>query len=127
MRLLLDTHALLWLATDSDRFNPATLQAIYKVDEVLVSPISAYELTFKHALGKLPVATRLLADLPVDLKQQRFDLLPVSLAHAEVAGRLATEHRYPFDRLVAAQALVDNLTLISIDAGLDVFAIKRLW
>ena len=98
-----------------------------RVEQIFVSPVSAYEMMFKMTLGKLPVARRLLADLPGYLARQRFDVLPLSLAHAEAAGRLTVKHRDPFDRLLAAQALVENLTLVSIDDKLDLFGVKRLW
>lgn len=124
---MLDTHSLIWFATDLGRFSPTTLDTIYDEERVLVSPVSAYEMTFKHALGKLPVAQRLLANLSGYLEQQRFDILPISVAHAEAAGRLPVEHRDPFDRLLAAQALVEDLTVVSIDARLDRFGVKRLW
>ncbi len=127
MSLLLDTHALIWFATDFDRFPPSTLDIIYASDRVLVSAASAYEMTFKANTGKLPVARRLLADLAGYLERQRFDVLPVTLAHAEAAGRLPLDHRDPFDRLLAAQALSEDLTLVSSDALLDVFGVKRLW
>lgn len=63
MSLLLDTHALLWLATEPDRLRPETIAAL-RVEQIFVSPVSAYEMMFKMTLGKLPVARRLLADLP---------------------------------------------------------------
>lgn len=127
MSLLLDTHALIWFATDLDRFAPETLNTIYASERVLVSSVSAYEMTFKLTLGKLPVAQRLLANLAGYLERQRFHVLPLSLAHAEAAGRLPLEHRDPFDRLLAAQALAEDLTLVSADQWLDLFGVKRLW
>jgi PIN domain nuclease of toxin-antitoxin system len=127
LNLLLDTHALIWFATDLNHFDPDTLQAIYDADRVLVSPVSAYEMTVKITLGKLPVARRLLSDLSGYLERQRFNILPLSLAHAEAAGRLPLDHRDPFDRLLAAQALSDDLTLVSSDTALDRFGVKRLW
>lgn len=96
-------------------------------EDIFVSPVSAYELALKHELGKLAAATRLLADLPAYLDQQRFEVLPVSLTHAHAAGRLPAEHRDPFDRLLSAQALVGNLLLVSSDTALDLFGVKRLW
>lgn len=98
-----------------------------EAQQIFLSPVSAYEMTFKANTGKLPVARRLLADLAGYLDRQRFDILPVTLAHAEAAGRLPLEHRDPFDRMLAAQALIDDLTLVSIDEKLDQFGIKRLW
>ena len=96
-------------------------------EPIFISAVSAYEMTFKLALGKLPVARRLLADLSGYLMRQGYEALPISLAHAEAAGRLPLHHRDPFDRLLAAQALAENLTLVSIDDKLDQFGVKRLW
>lgn len=127
MSLLLDTQALLWFATDAQRFRPETLATIYAADRIWVSAVSAYEVTLKHELGKLPVAARLLADLSGYLRSQRFDSLPISLTHAEAAGRLPMAHRDPFDRLLAAQALVENLMIVSTDEAFDQFGVRRLW
>lgn len=127
MSLLLDTHALIWSATSPSRFRPVVLNAMREAEQIFVSAASAYEMTFKANTGKLPVARRLLADLAGYLERQRFDVLPVTLAHAEAAGRLPLDHRDPFDRLLAAQALSEDLTLVSSDALLDVFGVKRLW
>lgn len=84
-------------------------------------------MTYKANTGKLPVAGRLLADLPRYLERQRFTILPVGLAHAEAAGRLPLNHRDPFDRLLAAQALVEQLTFVSTDVEFDQFGVRRLW
>ena len=127
MRLLLDTHALIWFATDLAKFVASTLEAIYDSEQVWVSSVSAYEMSLKLTQGRLPVAQRLLTDLSGYLQSQRFEVLPMSLAHAEAAGRFPLIHRDPFDRLLAAQALVEDLTLVSADAALDVFGVKRLW
>lgn len=127
MSLLLDTHALIWFATDLSKFRSDTLQAIYDSERVLVSAVSAYEMTFKLNLGKLPIARRLLADLPGYLGRQRFDTLPVTLPHAETAGRLPLDHRDPFDRLLAAQALIEDATIVSADSQFDRFDVRRLW
>lgn len=77
--------------------------------------------------GKLPVVERLLADFAGYLSSQRFDVLPLYLVHAETAGRLPLTHRDPSDRLLAAQALVEDLTIGSIDDKLDQFGVRRLW
>lgn len=127
MSLLLDTHALIWFATDPGRFDPATLNMIYESEHVAISTVSIYEMTLKQTLGKLPVARRLLSDLTGYLERQRFNVLSISLMHAETAGRLPLDHRDPFDRLLAAQALIEDLTLISNDRTLDQFGVKRLW
>lgn len=127
MRLLLDTHALIWSATSPSRIPRQTLDILRDAEHVFVSPVSAYEMTFKHMAGKLPIARRLLADLKAYLERQGYATLPISLHHAEVAGQLPLDHRDPFDRLLAAQALTDDLALVSNDALLDRFGVRRLW
>ena len=127
MTLLLDTHVLIWSATSPGRIRPAVLDAMRETEQVMISAVSAYEMTFKLTLGKLAVARRLLADLPSYLERMGYGVLPITLAHAEAAGRLSLEHRDPFDRLLASQALVENLTLVSGDQAFDLFSVKRLW
>lgn len=89
--------------------------------------MNAYELIYKFSRGKLPVAGPLLRDLSGYLRANQLDTLPISFDNAVVAGRLSSDHRDPFDRLLAAQALIEDLTLVSIDDKLDQFGIKRLW
>lgn len=88
--------------------------------------MSAYELALKHRLGKWPGADLLLGALE-DLVDDFFTPLPLTFAHATVAGGLPTKHRDPFDRMLAAQAIADDLTIISIDDKLDQFGVRRLW
>ena len=128
MRLLLDTHTILWWSEDDHRLGATARQLLSNgTDELLVSPVSAYEMTFKHQLGKLPSASRLLADLDGYLVEQGFGVLPIGWHHAELAGRLPVEHRDPFDRLLIAQALSDQLTVLSNDEAFDRFGVRRLW
>lgn len=128
MRLLLDTHAVLWWSEDDSRLGSAARDVLERGDdEMLVSAVSGYEMTFKHQLGKLPSATALLADLDGYLLEQNFTILPISLRHAASAGRLPTDHRDPFDRLLIAQALTEDLTVISNDRAFDRFGVRRLW
>ncbi len=128
MRLLLDTHVLLWWSEDSGDLGHHARRVLEQGrDELLVSAVSAYEMTFKHQLGKLPSGTALLADLDGYLVEQSFGTLPITWRHAAFAGRLSTEHRDPFDRLLAAQALVEDLTIVSNDQALDQFGVRRLW
>ena len=127
MRLLLDTHTIIWWAGDLEQIAETTRRAIMEADDVLVSPVSAYEMTLKHYLGKLPGVVDLLNDLRLYLDDQRFSVLPISLAHAEFAGRLPMTHRDPFDRLLIAQAQVEDLVLVSNEALFDRFGVRRLW
>jgi len=128
VRLLLDTHALLWWADDSPRLPELARQAIGDDDnDVLVSAATAWEITTKHRLGKLPGADPIASDIPGAIAAQGFQELPVSVAEAARAGALPGPHRDPFDRMLIAQALARDLVLISNDAAFDRYSVRRLW
>lgn len=126
MSLLLDTHALLWWLAGDERL-PPKVRARIGADSVFVSPVSAYEIAFKHALGKLPGARSVATGFAAMVRSQAFIELPISIEHAAFAGRLAAAHRDPFDRLLMAQALTEDLTLVSNERLFDAFGVARLW
>jgi PIN domain nuclease of toxin-antitoxin system len=128
VRLLLDTHALLWwLAGDERLPRPARDAILDAANDVLVSAASAWEITTKHRIGRLPGAEAVAADVGACIRAQGFEALPISLADAERAGRLVGEHRDPFDRMLIAQALAHDLHLVSVEALFDGFGVRRLW
>jgi PIN domain nuclease of toxin-antitoxin system len=128
VRLLLDTHALLWFLEGSDKLRRAARQVIEdEANTVFVSAVSAMEVTTKVRLGKLASAEALALNFEVEILVRGFLPLPITLAHAERAGGMPGEHRDPFDRLLIAQALVEDLTLVSNEAIFDGFGVKRLW
>lgn len=128
MRLLLDTHAFLWWVYEPRKLTAAAREAIGDdANQVLVSVVSAFEITTKFRLGKLDHAEIVARDVGAQLQEQGFAVLPVSLAHAERAGRLPGPQRDPFDRLLVAQALLDDLTFVSNEAVFDLYAVRRLW
>ncbi|MDE2767440.1 MAG: type II toxin-antitoxin system VapC family toxin [Chloroflexota bacterium] len=128
MRLLLDTHAFLWWAEDSPRLPQPARRAIHDEDnDVLVSAATAWEITTKHRLGKLPDADPIASDIPGAIAAQGFQELPLSVADAARAGALPGPHRDPFDRMLIAQALSLDLVLISNDAAFDRYPVRRLW
>jgi len=131
--LLLDTHALLWWLTDDPRLSNLAREAI--ADEtriVLVSAASLWEIATKNRLGKLGVADALLIDPIGIIAREGFESLSISLPHALFAGRLETDHRDPFDRMLIAQSILDGLILISNEELFDQIAhegvaARRLW
>ena len=126
--LLLDTHALLWWLAEPDRLSPAAYGAIEDPrNRVHVSAASGWEIATKVRLGKLPAANELLEDLPEVLAAQGFQLLPITLLHGMHAGGYTLGHRDPFDRLLAAQAELSGLTLVSLDPALHAFPCRLLW
>ena len=94
---------------------------------VYFSAASAWEITTKHRLGKLPSAAALALDIAGTVETQGFVALPISLAHAERAGALPGPHRDPFDRMLIAQAMLDDLVLVSNDTAFDAYGTRRLW
>jgi len=128
VRLLLDTHALLWAIERNPRLSSRALEAIADPDnEKLVSAVSAYEICMKHALGKLPSAAALANAFEAEITAVDCTPLPISVAHAEAAGKLDAAHRGPFDRLLIAQARVERLVLVSNETLFDSYGIERLW
>ena len=125
MRLLLDTHAVLWALEDSPRLSEAARRALLaSTSVVLVSPVSAYELSFKAAVGRLPPLPRPFAEL---CAEQGFAELPFTSRHADLAARLPLVNRDPWDRILAAQALLEGLTLVTRDPRVAALGPVVLW
>lgn len=128
MRFLADTHALLWHLSGNDLLSIAARNALDDDEsDVYVSAASAWEITIKHRLGKLPEAEAFADDVEGMIRSQGYAALPITMAHAELAGRLSGSHRDPFDRMLIAQALLENLTLVSNERRFDQFGVRRLW
>lgn len=127
-RLLLDTHALLWWLAEPARLSATAQAAIAEPGvSVSISAATGWEIATKVRLGKLPAVSELLEDLPAILASQGFASLPVTLPHGLHAGTYAIPHRDPFDRLLAAQAELEDLTLVSVDPALREFPCRVLW
>ena len=128
MRLLLDTHALIcWLAGDEALSRRAREAIADEVNDIAISAASAMEIATKFRIGKLPGAALLAQNLEEIIAEQGFGELPISVHHARLAGEMNIAHKDPFDRLLIAQAQVEDLVLVSNEALFDGFAIKRLW
>jgi PIN domain nuclease of toxin-antitoxin system len=128
LRLLLDTHAVLWWFNGDPSLSLAVRSAIAEAtDEVFVSAVSAMEVATKHRLGKLPQAQLLSARFEEMTAHESFSPLFITLAHARTAGQMTIAHRDPFDRLLIAQALIEGLTVVSNDRVFDTAGVSRLW
>ena len=128
MRLLLDTHALLWWLAGDQRLSRAAKLAIDSSDaEVLVSVVSVFEIATKHRIGKLPLRPEIGADLIGTITGHGFGHLPLDPKSAERAGNLPGPHRDPFDRLLIAQAISGDFALVSNEAAFDAYGVRRLW
>ncbi|MFP4502037.1 MAG: type II toxin-antitoxin system VapC family toxin [Candidatus Hydrogenedentota bacterium] len=123
MRLLLDTCVLLWWLANDDTLSEEARKGIRDSRNLAcVSAVSAWEISIKHALGKLKTPE----DLAGAIEASGFEELPVTIAHALAAGRLPRHHDDPFDRMLVAQAQTENLTLITRDRRLARYKIPTI-
>ena len=128
MALLIDTHALIWWAIADPRLSLRASNAIRdESNEVYVSAATAWEIATKHRVGKLPEADELVFDIEGYMASQNFLELPVTIADALRAGSLPSNHRDPFDRMLIAQAISEDLVLISNETLFDRYGVRRLW
>jgi PIN domain nuclease of toxin-antitoxin system len=128
MRVLLDTHSLVWAIISPKLLS--TRAAAVIADEssaILVSAASAWEIATKVRLGKFAEAPNLEAHFFEALDDAGYGLLPITPEIALRAGRLVGSHGDPFDRMIAAHALAEDIPVISADAKLDVFKVRRIW
>ncbi len=128
MRALLDSHALLWWLAD----DPALTRTARKViadtkNTLVVSAASAWEISTKVRLGRLPTATDLVADFSGQIEREGFELLAISAEHAIRAGLLSGPHKDPFDRMLIAQSQAENMPIISNEAIFESYGVRRLW
>jgi PIN domain nuclease of toxin-antitoxin system len=128
MRVLLDTHALLWWLDGDRRLSPRVRKIIADEENiVLVSAASAWEIATKFRIGKLPGAAEVAANVAGCVLSQGFESLDITILHAQRAGRLPGAHRDPFDRMLAAQAQLEDLPIVTNDKVFDTFGVTRIW
>jgi PIN domain nuclease of toxin-antitoxin system len=123
VKLLLDTHAVLWWQTDDRRLSKAARRAIAQADIVWVSAVSGWEAAIKMALGRL----RLSEPFEITVAADDLTELPLTLAHASRLAQLPPHHADPFDRMLIAQALAEGATLVSGDVALAAYGVPVVW
>lgn len=128
MKLLLDTHAFLWWVEGTPAVGRRARAAVSNPDnDVLFSIASCWELAIKLSLGKLRLAQSLERFIPEQLRLNGFSLLDVQLTHVVRVADLPFRHRDPFDRLLVAQALEDDLTIVSADRVFRQYGVALIW
>jgi PIN domain nuclease of toxin-antitoxin system len=128
MRVLVDTHAFFWWVNASPQLSPRARETIAaESNDVLVSAVVAWELATKACFGKWPEAAGLAADIAFVLQRNAFVPLAITLEHARLAGSLLGSHRDRFDRMLAAQAQIEAVPLITADPAFDGFGTRVLW
>lgn len=128
MRVLVDTHTLLWWLDGDRRLSRRARRTMADdANTVLVSAASAWEIATNARIGKLPGALEVAADIAGCIASQRFDSLDITVLHAQRAGRLPGAHRDPFDRMLVAQAQIEDLPIVTNDRVFDEYGVTRLW
>lgn len=128
MRLLLDTHALIWWLAGDGALSDRAREAIAdETNTVAVSAASAMEIATKFRIGKLSQAALLAQNFEAIIADQGFAELAISVHHARLAGEMNISHKDPFDRLLIAQAQAEDMVLVSNETLFDTFAVNRLW
>lgn len=126
MALLLDTQAFLWWVTDDARLSKRAARAIAASD-CRLSVASCWEMAIKMSLGKLTLPSPVQRFVQEQLEVNGFNLLAVSLDHVAGVAGLPFHHRDPFDRLLASQALVEEMSIVSADGIFPKYRVKRIW
>lgn len=128
MKLLLDTHTLLWFALGDTQLSSAARQLIEDpANTKFVSPAAYWEIAIKISIGKYALHEPYETFFDRAIRQNGFLIVPIEPRHTSALTTLPWHHRDPFDRLMVAQAMVESLTLVSTDAALDAYPIQRLW
>jgi PIN domain nuclease of toxin-antitoxin system len=128
LRILLDTHAFLWFILDDPQLSVQADSLISDSNnEVAISPASYWEIAIKISIGKYSLPEPYAIFMEREISLNNFLILPIEPKHTAVITTLPFYHKDPFDRLLVAQALVEDLLVISADAVLDQYGIKRIW
>jgi len=128
MKLLFDTHALIWWDSEPDKLSPQALAMCQdRANIVLLTVASAWEMQIKLQLGKLKLKLPLAEVIQSQKQTNNIEVLPVALAHVLALQNLPTHHKDPFDRLLIAQANVENAVLVSNDPVFEEYPVKLLW
>lgn len=128
MKFIADTHAFIWFVTDSPQLSAQAKDLLESPEsERFFSMASVWEIAIKTNLGKLSFDQPLEQFLPEQIALNYVRLLDISLSHALRIADLPIHHCDPFDRMIIAQSLVENLPVLSNDSALDAYGIKRIW
>ena len=128
MKLLLDTHSFLWFVLDHPHLSTSAKTLIEdRNNQRLLSIASIWEMAIKQSIGKLSFALPYESFLHQQLQVNQIQVLGIEMSHATLVAKLPLHHRDPFDRLLIAQAMVENLPLVSTDIVFDDYAVQRLW
>ena len=126
MKAILDTQIFLWMATSPERLS-VKARAACETSELVLSVASVWEIGTRYQIGKLPLPAPPREFLDAQIRLANVHILPIHYRHALSAAALAVEHKDPFDRMIAAQCLEENLGCITADPVFDVLGVRRIW
>ena len=127
MKLLLDTHTFLWFINDSPQLSADAKDLLESDVDLALSVASLWEIAIKASLGKLVLPDTYDTFIPQQLTLNEIEILPISVAHLALVATLPFHHRDPFDRLLIAQAMVEQVSIVSIDIVFDSYTVNRIW
>ena len=128
MKVLLDTHAFLWLVTDDHRLSETARQTFLNTENMFFfSAASLWEICIKKSLGKISLKGGWFQTIQDEMVINAIQWLPIEMPHCAEVTKLPFHHRDPFDRMLIAQAMVEDMQLMSRDTHLSAYAIKRIW
>lgn len=124
MRVLIDTHILLWFINDDPQLNQETKALLQSDTDVAVSIASLWEIAIKVSIGKLTLPDSVEKLFPKQLSLNQIELLPIAVSHLQTVSALPFHHKDPFDRLIIAQALVEKIGLVSVDKVFEAYGVN---
>jgi PIN domain nuclease of toxin-antitoxin system len=128
LNLLVDTHVLIWFLNDSDQLTAAHYETLEAPEtQIFVSAVSLFEMTTKVRIGKLELPEQFQSNLTEIYEAFGFSSLNLNPGHADLAGRLPGSHKDPFDRLLAAQAIVEDMAIMTIDGRIADLGARVVW
>ena len=126
-RVLLDTNAFLYFINNDPVLGKTARDVLESEVDLLISSVSLWEIAIKFSIGKLTLPDSFANFIPSQIQQNDIEILPVTLPYLEKVSTLPFYHKDPFDRLIIAQSLVDNLPITSSDSAFDLYGVKRIW
>jgi PIN domain nuclease of toxin-antitoxin system len=126
-RLLLDTNAFLYFINNDSALSKTAKNLLESEVDLLISAACLWEIAIKFSIGKLSLPDSFGNFIPSQIRQNDIEILPVTLPHLEKVSTLPFHHKDPFDRLIIAQSMVENLPILSSDAAFDLYKIERIW
>ena len=127
MKLLLDTHTFLWFIEDNLQLSADAKNLLESDVDLLINAASLWEIAIKISIGKLKLTQPFDVFIPDQLTKNAIDLLPIAVPHLALVSTLPLHHRDPFDRLLVAQAIIEQIPIVSIDDKFDMYGANRMW